>query len=71
MGFKINVRRFIVRIGITHDCFISWMCQERSAVSHGSAEYEIISLDAGLRMDGSSALQLVEYVLETFSRKIA
>ena len=31
---------------------ISWMCKKHTAVSHSSAEAEIISLDAGLRMDG-------------------
>ena len=30
----------------------SWMCRKQTAVSHSSTESEIISLDAGLRMDG-------------------
>ena len=30
----------------------SWMCKKQTAVSHSSTESEIISLDAGLRMDG-------------------
>ena len=45
---------------------ISWMCQRQTAVSHSSADYEIISLDAGLRRDGLPALQLGECVLGTF-----
>ena len=31
---------------------ISWSCQKQTSVSHTSTESEIISLDAGLRMDG-------------------
>ena len=31
---------------------ISWMCQKQTPVSHSSTESEIISLDAGLRLDG-------------------
>ena len=36
---------------------ISWMCKKQAAVSHSSTESEIISLDAGLRLDGSPALE--------------
>ena len=35
---------------------ISWMCKKRTSVSHSSTESEIISLDAGLRLDGIPAL---------------
>ena len=35
---------------------ISWMCKKQSSVSHSSTESEIISLDAGLRLDGVPAL---------------
>ena len=31
---------------------ISWMCKKQISVSHSSTELEIISLDAGLRLDG-------------------
>ena len=31
---------------------ISWMCKKQTSVSHSLAESEIISLDAGLRLDG-------------------
>ena len=31
---------------------ISWMCKKQTSVSHSSTEYEIISLDTGLRLDG-------------------
>ena len=35
---------------------ISWMCKKQTSVSHSSTESEIISLDAGLRLDGILAL---------------
>ena len=44
----------------------SWMSKMQTAVSHSSAESE-----TGLRMDGSLALQFLEYVLETLSSKSA
>ena len=37
---------------------ISCMCKKRTSVSHSSTESEIISLDAGLRLDGLPALEL-------------
>ena len=33
----------------------SWMCKRQTSVSHSSTESEIISLDAGLRLDGITA----------------
>ena len=35
---------------------ISWMCEKQTSVSHSSPESEIMSLDAGLRLDGLPAL---------------
>ena len=35
---------------------ISWMCKKQTSVSHSSTKSEIISLDAGLRLDGLPAL---------------
>ena len=35
---------------------ISWMCEKQITVSHSSTDSEIISLDAGLRLDGILAL---------------
>ena len=35
---------------------ISWMCKKQTSVSHSSTESEIISLDAGLRLEGIPAL---------------
>ena len=37
---------------------ISWMCKKQTSVSNSSTESEIISLDAGLRLDGIPALDL-------------
>ena len=35
---------------------ISWMCKKQTSGSHSSKESEIISLDAGSRLDGIPAL---------------
>ena len=37
--------------------------QEHTAVSHSSTEAEIISLDAGLRLDGLPALELWDIIV--------
>ena len=42
------------------------MCKKQTSVSHSSTEAEIISLDAGLRMDGIPALDLWDLVIEGF-----
>ena len=42
---------------------ISWMCKKQTAVSHSSTESEIISLDAGLRLDGLPALELWDLIV--------
>ena len=44
----------------------SWMCKKHTSVSHSSTEAEVISLDAGLRMDGIPALGLGDVVFEVF-----
>ena len=43
---------------------ISWMCKKQTSFSHSSTESEIVSLDAGLRMDGLPALDLWDLVIE-------
>ena len=43
---------------------IIWMCKKQTSVSHSSTESEIISLDAGLRMDGLPALDMWDLVIE-------
>ena len=42
---------------------ISWMCKKQTAVSQSSTESEIISLDAGLRLDGIPALDLWDLIV--------
>ena len=42
------------------------MCKKQTSVSHSSTEAELISLDAGLRMDGIPALDLWDLVIEVF-----
>ena len=39
------------------------MCKKQTSVSHSSTESEIISLDAGLRMDGIPALDLWDLIV--------
>ena len=43
---------------------ISCMFQKQTSVSHNSTESEIVSLDAGLHMDGLPALDLMDTVIE-------
>ena len=43
---------------------ISLMCKKQTSVFHSSTEPEVISLDAGLRMDGFLALDLWNLVIE-------
>ena len=42
---------------------ISWMCKKQTSVSHSSTETEIISLDAGLRLDGIPVLDLWDLIV--------
>ena len=42
------------------------MCKEQTSVSHRSTESEIISLDAGLRLDGLPALELWDLIVSVF-----
>ena len=41
----------------------SWMCKKQTSVSHSATESEIISVDAGLRLDGIPALDLRDLVV--------
>ena len=45
---------------------ISWMCKKQTSVPYSSTGAEIISLDAGLRMDGIPALGLWASVIEIY-----
>ena len=42
---------------------ISWMCKKQTSVSHSSTESKIISLDAGLRLNGIPALDLWDLIV--------
>ena len=42
---------------------ISWMCKKQTSVSNSSTESEIISLDAGLGLDGIPALDLWDLIV--------
>ena len=42
------------------------MCKKQTSVSHSSTESEIISLDAGLRLDGLLALELWDLIVSVF-----
>ena len=37
---------------------ISWMCKKQTSVSHSPTESDIMSLDGGVRLDGTPALGL-------------
>ena len=47
---------------------ISWICKKRTSVSHSSTESEIISLDAGLRLDGIPALDLWDLIVAVLGK---
>ena len=42
---------------------ISWMCKKQTSVSHSSTESEIMSSDAGLRLDKKPALDLWDLIV--------
>ena len=57
------LRWSIVRFGSHTFVPVSWMCKKQTAVYHSSTESEIISLDAGLRLDGLPALDLRDMIV--------
>ena len=72
--YKTLILREILRIQSLHqvehcifgsDTFvpISWMCKTQTSVSHSSTGSEIISLNAGLRLDGIPALDLWDLIV--------
>ena len=46
---------------------MSWMCKKQTSVSHSSTEAELVSLDAGLHIDGILAFDLWDLAKEVFS----
>ena len=49
---------------------IRWMCKKQISVAHSSTESEIISLDAGLRLDGIPALDLWDPIVSVLGNTI-
>ena len=49
---------------------ISWICKKQTSVSHSSTESEIISLDAGLRLDCIPALDLWDLIVSVLANTI-
>ena len=45
---------------------IKWICKKQGAVSHSTAEAEVISLDAGGRLEGLPALSFWSLVTDVF-----
>ena len=63
-GFKIYIKaEFCAFFGSRTFVPIIWMCKKQTSVSRDSTESEIISLDAGLRLDGIPALDLWDLVV--------
>ena len=57
-----------MRFGKSYFCSNQLDVQE-TAVSHSSTEYEIISLDTGLRLDGLPALELWVLIVSVFWKR--
>ena len=65
LRFSNQLRSGILCIFGSRTCVpMSWMCKKQTSVSNSSAAFEIISLDAGLRMDGLLALDFWDIVVE-------
>ena len=50
---------------------ISWTCKKQTAVSHSSTEAEVISLNAGWRMEGLPALTLWDIVTNVLKNALS
>ena len=48
---------------------MSWVCKKQTSASHSSTESEIISLDAGLSLDGLPALDLWDLIVSVLGNK--
>jgi hypothetical protein len=59
---------FIYLVGPKTCVPISWTCKKQGAVSHSSTEAEIISLDMGLRMQGTPTLELWDEIISVMTR---
>ena len=63
---EINIRRSSMHFRMSNVRANKLDVQETDLCSHSSAKAEVISLDAGLRMDGIPALDLWDSVIEVF-----
>ena len=63
---KVDFRWISVHFRNPNICAYNWMCRKQTSVTHCSSEAEVISLDAGLRMDGIPALDPWDSVIEVF-----
>ena len=50
-------------VGPNTFCPISWLCKKQGAVSHSSSEAEVISLEAGVRMEALPAFDFWDIVM--------
>ena len=57
-------------LGKSYICSNSWICKKQTSVSHSSTESEIISLDAGLRLDGIPALDVWDLIVSVLGNTI-
>ena len=57
---------FMVLAGPNTWCPLSWMCKKQSAVSHSSAEAEIISLEASMRSEALPVMELWDTAMDVF-----
>jgi hypothetical protein len=48
---------------------LTWICKKQTAISHSSAEAEVIALDAAVRMEGIPCLTLWSTILKVFTGK--
>ena len=59
---------FVYLVGPNTCVPISWTCKKQGAVSHSSTEAESITLDMGLRMQGSPTLELWDEIISVMTR---
>ena len=57
---------FLCLVGPNTFVPITWICKKQVAVSHSTAEAEVISLDAGMRLEGIPALTFWSLVIDVF-----
>ena len=57
---------FMVLAGPNTWCPLSWMCKKQTAVSHSSAEAEIISLEAAMRSEALPVMELWDTAMDVF-----